>query len=303
VTANENMDAPGEPEWRSREVNDRIALRLGEVASLLEAQGASRFRVAAYRRAANTLRRLEQPVSSLFESEGLAGLERLPSVGPKIGRAIRNLLVMGRLPMLDRLRGETSPEALLQSVPGIGRRTARRLHELGIDTLEELEAAAYDGRLAEVAGIGAKRLAGIRDTLATRLERVRHPGRGQLPKVSELLEVDREYRAGAEAGTLHRIAPRRFNPGREAWLPVFHTRRAGREYTALFSNTARAHELGRTRDWVVLYWDGDSREGQATVVTGLYGHLAGKRIVRGREGECERYYERYERSQPEQGEH
>ena len=80
------------------------------------------------------------------------------------------------------------------SAPGIGRRFAERLHaELAISTLEDLEAAAYDGRLATVAGFGDKRLAGIRDTLAHRLGRARrHSGTAATaPPVTELLDVDR----------------------------------------------------------------------------------------------------------------
>ena len=46
-------------------------------------------------------------------------------------------------------------------------------------------------------------------------------------------------------GTLTTIAPRRFNPEGKSWLPVMHTRRGAWHFTALFSNTARAHELGR----------------------------------------------------------
>ena len=69
-----------------------------------------------------------------------------------------------------------------------------------------------------------------------------------------------------------------------------HVQRGAREYTALFSNTARAHALGTTRDWVVLYVDEDHHERQATVVTETRGPLAGKRVVRGREAECEAFY-------------
>jgi putative hydrolase len=71
---------------------------------------------------------------------------------------------------------------------------------------------------------------------------------------------------------------------------VLHTHRDGREYTALFSNTERAHRLGRTHDWVVLYYDGPEHEGQCTVITGQRGSLAGYRIVRGREDECREFY-------------
>ncbi len=191
--------------------------------------------------------------------------------------------------MLERLRGESDPTSILASVPGIGRTLADRLyHDLGVATLEDLEAAAHDGRLASVAGFGRKRIVGIRDSLAARLARVRPPASSDSPEppVSELLDVDREYREAAAAGRLPRIAPRRFNPRREAWLPVLHTQRGPRHYTALFSNTSRAHALGRSRDWVVLYADGTRGERQWTVVTETAGDLRGRRVVRGREKEC-----------------
>ena len=278
-------------------LNTDIAGRLDEVARVLIDQGANPYRARAYRRAAYTLRALAEPVRHLYAARGLAGLEALPGVGPRIARAIRELLLYGRLPMLDRLIGESDPIALLTSVPGVGPALAWRLHDdLGIESLEELEAAAHDGRLAALPGMGAKRLAGIRDSLAHRLARVQGaigpPAPGGEPRVAELLDVDREYREAAAAGRLRLIAPRRFNPGREAWLRVLYTRRGARHYTALHSNTARARELGRTRDWVVLYYDGEDGERLCTVITAEHGSLAGRRIVRGREAECAAYYRR-----------
>jgi hypothetical protein len=107
------------------------------------------------------------------------------------------------------------------------------------------------------------------------------------PGAATLLDIDREYREKAAAGTLRTIAPRRFNPEGKAWLPVLHTRRGPWHFTVLYSNTARAHELGRTHDWVVVYfYDDDHREGQHTIVTETQGPLAGQRVVRGREAEC-----------------
>lgn len=273
-------------------INRQVAVRFDEVAALLGEQAANPFRVGAWRRAAATLRALERPVDEILEREGLAGLVALPTVGDTLARAIRDLVTTGRLPMLDRLRGEVDPEALLATVPGIGRALARRLHEeLGVGSLEELEAAAHDGRLERLRGFRGKRLAGIRDALGARLDRSRSR-RGAAaddespPAVEELLDVDREYRERAGRGELPRIAPRRFNPEHEAWLPILHTARGGRHYTALYSNTARAHQLGRTHDWVVLYCDGGRGERRYTVVTGSHGPLAGERLVRGRESEC-----------------
>lgn len=275
-------------------LNLDIAARFDEVAQLLAEQGASRYRVEAYRRGAEMLRELPRPASDILRNEGVAGLERLPAIGATLARAIRAIVETGRLPMLDRLRGETDAVRLLASVPGIGAVSADRLHhDLGIETLEALEVAAYDGRLAALPLIGEKRLTGIRDTLARRLGRVRvpaAPGDVPAPPIGDLLAVDREYRTRATEGSLRTIAPRRFNPRREAWLAILHTQRAGRDYTALFSNTQRAHELGRTRDWVVLYVDGGQGERRYTVVTGWRGVLKGRRIVRGREAECLEYY-------------
>ncbi len=280
--------------------NAIIARRLEEVATLLEEQGANQFRVRAYRSAADTVRAAARPVAEIVWAEGAEGLEKLPGIGPSLARAIRDQVKLGRLPMLDRLRGASDPEKLLASVPGIGPVLAERLHhELGIGTLEDLEAAAHDGRLSAVEGIGSQRLAGIIDSLAGRLGRLRPLAPAELPPpVAEILEVDHEYRTKASHGQLPTITPRRFNPDRKAWLPVLHTQRGPHHYTALFSNTARAHDLDRTHDWVVLYYDGGRTESQCTVVTERRGPLAHKRVVRGREAECLDYYREEERKEP-----
>lgn len=270
--------------------NLAIATRLNELASLLEEQGANPHRVRAYRRAATTLATLSRPASEMLAEGGIAALERLPAIGPSIARSIRSLVLHGRLPMLERMRGEADPVALLTTVAGLGPVLAGRLHEhLEIETLEQLEQAAHDGRLAALRGFGTKRVAAIRELLGHRLGRVRAtPGSTmrEEPSVAELLDVDREYRERGARGELRTIAPRRFNPTHEAWLPVLHTRRGRRHYTALFSNTQRAHAMGTTRDWVILYYDGDAGERQHTVITAAWGPARGRRLVRGREAEC-----------------
>jgi hypothetical protein len=111
------------------------------------------------------------------------------------------------------------------------------------------------------------------------------------PPVGIVLDADREYRQKAAANKLRLIAPKRFNPKNEAWLPILHTERDLWQFTLLYSNTALAHRLGRTRDWVVVYFHDDSRsEGQRTVVTETQGPLKGKRVVRGRENDCAEHY-------------
>jgi len=282
--------------------NRQVAERLTTIAELLESQGASPFRVKAYRVAAEALLEMARPVHQLLAAEGLPGLMKLSKIGSSLARAIEQLALTGRLGLLERLHGEGAPEHLFATVPGIGREMAARIHErLDIETLAELEVSSYDGRLAEVPGMGRKRIQAVRESLAGRFRRrpllpetKRHPRRPDEPPIGELLDVDREYRALAEKGRLPKIAPRRFNPTSEAWLSVLHTQRDSRHYTALYSNTAHAHELGMTHDWVVIYRDDHDGEGQWTIVTSQYGGLCGRRIVRGREGECKEHYAQHE---------
>ena len=272
-------------------LNELVAMRLRETADVIAAQQANVFRVNAYRRAAETIENLTEDIGALVRREGLDGLVALPHVGRGIGSMVEQIVRTGRSPRLDRLRGDAQPEALLQAVVGIGPELARRIHEeLGIETLEALEIAAFDGRLARIPGIGPRRLEGIKAGLARILQR-RPQGRTGRPDVGVVLAIDEEYRTLAAAGRLPQIAPRRFNPDQRAWLPVLHRDSNGWHFTALFSNTARAHALGRTHDWVVVYfYNGEHEEGQHTVVTERAGKLAGSRVVRGREPECAAHY-------------
>jgi DNA polymerase (family X) len=205
-------------------LNVDIARRLEEVVRLLKEQGANPYRVRAYHRAATTRRWLERPVAEMRQQEGVEGLRKLPGLGESLTRTIHDLVVTGRRSRLDRLRGEMDPVSRFASVPGIGTVLAEYLQcDLGMAMLEELASAAHDGRLAEIAGVGEKKLAGVIDALATRLGcvrvRLRLPAT-DAPAVEERLDVDREYREQAALGTRRRIAPRRFNPSGEVWRPV-----------------------------------------------------------------------------------
>jgi putative hydrolase len=275
--------------------NQQIAMKLAQAADLLEQQGANPFRVSAYRRASETISRLAQDIRGLAEAEGDAGLIKLPNIGKGIARAIQELLATGSWVQLERMRGTLNPVRLFRTVPGIGPKMAEQIHEtLHIDTLEALEAAAWDGRLETVRGMGNRRITGIRNALTALLGKTRsrlpmEAGAG--PSVMTLLEVDRGYRQQAEQEALPVIAPKRFNPEGRAWLPILHTYRDEWHFTLLYSNTALAHELKRTHDWVIVYfYDDHHQEGQCTVVTETRGPLTGQRVVRGRELECREYY-------------
>jgi putative hydrolase len=274
--------------------NISSAARLRELADLLSEQQANPFRVRAYRQAAETVDGLGESLAELVRLGGRAGLIALPAIGPTIADGILEMLDTGRFAQLERMRGTMDPEQIFRTLPGIGKELAHRIHiGLQVDSLAELETAAHEGRLATVPGIGARRAEMIRVILADRLARIRQRSRSSNPRpdVALLLDVDAEYVSKAASGDLPKIAPRRFNPTGEAWLPILHAQRGDWHLTALFSNTARAHELGRNRDWVVIYYHSDHEpEGQCTVVTESRGELVNHRVVRGREIECREHY-------------
>ncbi|QZZ21221.1 DNA-binding protein [Leptothermofonsia sichuanensis E412] len=275
--------------------NDQISDVLDQVADLLEFQEASRYRVQAYRNAAHRVRSLNPPLSDLYSREGKAGLEKLPGIGKSLSAALEELFQTGQLQLLNSLQAEVPPEALFTTIPGIGEKLAHQLHqELGIATLEELELAAHDGRLEHLKGFGDRRVRLIRQTLATILNRAsrrhaqtRHWQEEQNspvlpnPPIELLLEVDARYRNLAETGQLRTIAPRRFNPDNKRWLPIMNWQHDGWSFTAMYSNTALAHELGKTHDWVVIFYEKNGYESQCTVVTETRGRMMGKRVVRG----------------------
>ena len=273
-----------------------IADRLREMANLLEEQNANPYRVGAYQRAAEAVAAHPHDMAELLDRGGTERLIEIPRIGQSIASAIRELVQTGRWVQLERLRGTLDPEKVFRTVPGIGPVLARKIHDdLHVDTLEALEAAAHDGRLEQVSGVGPRRTAMLRATLGSMLGRrpTGHRGRtpAPVPPVSMLLNVDSEYRSSAAAGQLRLIAPRRFNPSGEAWLPILHTRRDDWEFTVLYSNTARAHRLGRIHDWIVVYYHTDDLpEDQCTIVTETHGPLEDLRVVRGREAECRAYY-------------
>ena len=157
--------------------NAEIADRLEALAALLDLNGAKPYAPRAYRRAAETIRETPAPVEELVRTGRVRDLR---GIGPGIEGRLRELVETGRLAELDELEGTVSPELVgLGRMIGFGPQLATEIGQtLGVRTADEFRAAAAEGRLGEVPGIGPKTEAKILAALE-RGERPR-PRRGLL---------------------------------------------------------------------------------------------------------------------------
>ena len=145
--------------------NAALAERLDAFAALLDLNGSGHYTVRAYRRAADLIRATPADVAALVR----AGRAReLAGIGPGIEARLRELVETGRIAELDELEAQALPELVgVAALLGVSTKRMRELgHALGIRTLPELRAAAAEGRLASVPGIGPKTAARIEQGLA-----------------------------------------------------------------------------------------------------------------------------------------
>jgi DNA polymerase (family 10) len=147
--------------------NDAIAAVFDHVADLIEYQGGNVFRVRAYRKAARSIGSLVESLASV-RADASRSLTDLDGIGADLAGKIEILLDTGRLPLLEELEREVPAVAFeLMRVPGLGPKKVKTLIEaLTIDSLDGLERACRDGRVAGVKGFGAKTQAAILDNIA-----------------------------------------------------------------------------------------------------------------------------------------
>ena len=139
---------------------------LTEIAALLELKTENRFKSRAYRNAAKAVLALEsEDLGPMVRSGELASLR---GIGKATLGVVQDLVETGSSRYLEELR-ENLPAGIteLLRVPGLGAEKIQRLHEtLGIGSLDDLEAAARDGRLAAVRGFGPKTAERMIDAVA-----------------------------------------------------------------------------------------------------------------------------------------
>ncbi|MEF8855362.1 MAG: helix-hairpin-helix domain-containing protein [Haloarculaceae archaeon] len=139
--------------------NAEIADILYEIADFLEIQDVE-YKPRAYRKAARNVESLSEDVESIHER---GELEDVEGVGESIAEKIAEYLETGEMSYYEELKADLPIEIeAITSVEGVGPKTAKTLYrELGVQTLEDLEAAAEEGRIAEVEGFGETSQANI----------------------------------------------------------------------------------------------------------------------------------------------
>jgi DNA polymerase (family 10) len=186
--------------------NQEIARIFSTMADILEIKNENVFKIRAYRRAALNIEGLSRSVDELSREE----LLEIPGIGTELAAKIEEYLRTGSIHAFEKLKADV-PQGLLTllAVPGLGPKTARLLYDqLHVTTLEELEQAARDHRLAGIPGIRGKTEENILKGIdAVKRGKERHPLAKVLPVALELVEELRK-RAGLErieiAGSLRR---------------------------------------------------------------------------------------------------
>jgi len=138
----------------------QIAELLAEIGMLLELKGENSFKTRAYENAARALEGLNEPLDRVIAEERLGEVK---GIGDGIQKKILELHKTGKLAYYDELKASVPPGLVeMIQIPGVGPKKVRALHDrLGIETVEQLEAACRDGKVAELEGFGEKTQAKI----------------------------------------------------------------------------------------------------------------------------------------------
>jgi len=154
--------------------NREIAEIFERIGDMMDILGENRFKVLAYRRAAENILNLGQDIRAYWHA---GTLQEIPGIGKAIADKIDELLTTGQLEFYDRLQDQVPPGVVsLLEIPDVGPKTAKLLWEqMGLQSVAEVEAAARAGQLQGLPGLGAKSetkiVAGI-EALYRRTERI-----------------------------------------------------------------------------------------------------------------------------------
>jgi DNA polymerase (family X) len=146
---------------------DQVAAVLVNIATLLELKDENPFKTRAYVNAARALESLSEPLDKIIADERLGEVK---GIGESMQKKIRELVATGKLAYYEELRAATPPGLVLMlDIPGLGPKKIKAIHdELGVETIEQLEQACKDGKVAKLKGFGEKTQKNICDGIERR---------------------------------------------------------------------------------------------------------------------------------------
>ena len=171
----------------------QVAEVLVNIATLLELKGENPFKTRAYQNAARTIETLSEPLDEVVAEARLGDIK---GIGEALQQKITELVTTGRLQYYEDLKAATPPGLVaMLDIPGLGPKKIKALHdELGIDTVEKLEQACKDGRIAGLKGFGEKTQTNILEGINRRRSYAsRHLISEALPQADSMLEALRSH--------------------------------------------------------------------------------------------------------------
>src|SRR5437870_7943588 len=173
---------------------EQVAEILVNIATLLELKGENPFKSRAYQNAARALEGMTEPLDKVLAEERL---DQIKGIGESIQKKISELVATGKLAYYEELRAATPPGLVaMLEIPGVGPKKIKALHEeLGITTVEQLEQACKEGKVAKLKGFGEKTQQNICDGINRRRAYAsRHLISEALPLAESLLDALRSQR-------------------------------------------------------------------------------------------------------------
>jgi DNA polymerase (family 10) len=174
------LSLPEAPHPMPQISKDEIVDIFNHIAQLLELKGEVVFKVRAYQNAARALETFRGDLAAMA-AEGTLGT--IEGIGKAIAEKITILLNTGKLPYYEELKAEFPPGLFeMFELQGVGPKKIKALWDkLDITTLEQLEAACKDGRIAGLAGFGKKTADNILISIESRRK---HAGRFRLGDIA-----------------------------------------------------------------------------------------------------------------------
>src|ERR1035437_8970693 len=186
---------------------EKVAEVLVEIGTLLELKGENPFKTRAYTNAARTIESLSEPLAKIIAENRLGEIK---GIGEALTKKITELVTTGKLAYYDELKASIPPGLVaMLDIPGLGPKKIQALNKaLGIDSVEKLEAACKDGKVAQLDGFGEKTQTNILEGIERRrLYASKHLLGDALKAAEPLLESLRQHPdvvRCSDAGSLRR---------------------------------------------------------------------------------------------------